>query len=224
MATFYEEELVFLLTGLLSGIPSMLFGIASYVLSSLAVYTIAQRRGLNKPWLAWVPVVNVWLLGSLSDQYQYVVRRENKARRKWLLGLSLFVHLTAAVVAVLSIGMAVHAVMGGMYGMREREMFSRVMGSALSILGMVLPLAGAAIAYAVIRFMALYDVYRSLDPNNAVLYLVLSVLFSPTEPFFLFFNRDKDKGMPPRRAEPAYEAPPQEPVQEPWEQENKDYL
>ena len=63
----------------------------------------------------------------------------------------------------------------------------------------LLPLAGVAIAAAVIRFVALYDVYRSLDPNNAVLFLVLSIFFGVTEPFFLFFNRDKDAGMPPRR-------------------------
>jgi hypothetical protein len=42
-----------------------------------------------------------------------------------------------------------------------------------------------------------------------------------TEPFFIFFNRKKDGGMPPRRAQaqPQY-IPPQpsyEPPQEPWE-------
>ena len=40
-----------------------------------------------------------------------------------------------------------------------------------------------------------------------MLYLVLSILFSPTEPFFLFFNRDKDQGMPPRKRQPVYEQP-----------------
>ena len=71
--------------------------------------------------------------------------------------------------------------------------------SALIAVGFALPLAVAAVAAAVIRFIALYDLYRSLEPDNAVLFLVLSILFSITEPFFLFFNRDKDVGMPPRR-------------------------
>jgi hypothetical protein len=62
----------------------------------------------------------------------------------------------------------------------------------------------ATIAMYVIRYMALYNVYRSLDPGNAVLFLVLSILFSPTEPFFLFFNREKDLGMPPRKQKPVY--------------------
>ena len=43
--------------------------------------------------------------------------------------------------------------------------------------------------------------------ENGTLYLVLSILFSPTEPFFLFFNRDKDLGMPPRKKQPVYEQP-----------------
>ena len=76
--------------------------------------------------------------------------------------------------------------------------------------GFAIPLAVAAVASAVIRFIALYDVYRSLDPANAVLFVVLSIFVGITEPFFLFFNRDKDTGMPPRRPEPDYEAPRQE--------------
>ena len=79
----YDGNLAFaLLTGLLSGVPGVFLTIGAYVFSSLALYTVAQRRGLNKPWLAWVPVVNCWILGSLSDQYRYVVRGENKSKRK----------------------------------------------------------------------------------------------------------------------------------------------
>ena len=59
----------------------------------------------------------------------------------------------------------------------------------------------------VIRFVALFDVYRSLDPANAVLFLVLSILVGVTEPFFLFFNREKDLGMPPRKQPVVDEEP-----------------
>ena len=91
------------------------------------------------------------------------------------------------------------------------------MGPVLGILGLCLPLMGVAIATAVIRYMALYDVYTSCTPQNNVVFLVLSILFSVTEPFFLFFTRNKDDGMPPRKQEPVYEAP-----QEPWS--NTEYL
>lgn len=224
-----------MISALFSGIPSSLLSIAAYVLTALALYTLAQRRGLNRPWLAWIPVVNCWVLGSLSDQYRYVVKGEVKSKRKVLLVLNIL----STVIGMAMVGICVAMVIGlagdVMHGANEEAIMRTAIGSVVGILGLCLPLAGIAIAYAVIRYMALYDVYRSMDPSNCVLFTVLSILVSITEPFFLFFNRNKDLGMPPRRQEPVYQAPayiPQEsaPEQEPqmnfWdsEPENKDYL
>ena len=44
---------------LLTGLPSMFWKIAAYVLTSLALYTVAERRGLKNPWMAWIPVLNL---------------------------------------------------------------------------------------------------------------------------------------------------------------------
>ena len=215
----YSNELTMgIVSGLLAGIPSVLFGVAVYVLTALSLYTIAQRRGLSRPWLAWIPVVSSWILGSLSDQYRYVVKGENRSKRKLLLVMSILSAVLSTVVCVMCVVVAVQAVFGVMQGFQEDYLVRMVMEYVVSLLGLLLVQLGVMIAYAVIRYMALYDVYKSLDPANSVLYLVLSVLVSPTEPFFLFFNRNKDTGMPPRR--PA----PEQPRQEPWEIENKDDL
>jgi len=85
------------------------------------------------------------------------------------------------------------------------------------ILGFSIPMAGVGIATAVIHYMAMYDIYTSCTPKNNVIFLVLGILFSVTESFFLFFTRNKDEGMPPRKQEPVYTPP-----QEPWE--NPEYL
>jgi hypothetical protein len=224
-----------MISAMFSGIPSSLLSIAAYVLSALALYTVAQRRGLNRPWLAWIPVVNCWILGSLSDQYRYVVKGEVKSKRKVLLVLNIL----STVIGIAMVGICIAMVVGLtgdiIHGADEEAMLRSVLGPVVGILGLCLPLAGIAIAYAVIRYMALYDVYRSMDPVNCVLFTILSILVSITEPFFLFFSRNKDLGMPPRRQEPVYQAPaymPQEPAQEQepqmnfWdsEPENKDYL
>lgn len=235
MSQAFEQEIIMLIPGLISGIPSGLLGIASYVLTSLAIYTISRRRGLRNPWLAWIPVANCWLIGSLSDQYSYVVKREDKSKRKWLLALNLLMSGLILAIIVIGISMIGSAVFGSYHN--PEMILSRIMGPALGMAGLALPLAGVAIAYAVIYYIALYDIYKSLDPDNAVLFLVLSVIFRVTEPFFLFFNRDKDKGMPPRRQQNVCEEPPQEPVYEQpeyqsvpeqqerfWENEEKDFL
>ena len=227
--SYVFEEMMGL--GILSSIlnaGSTLFGIAAYVLTSLALYSVAQRRGLRRPWLAWIPVVNCWIVGSLSDQYRYVVKGEIKSKRKVMLTLRILSAVMGVAIMAVAVAMFANLTSGMIRGIDESQMLETVLGPLVGILGMCLPTAGIAIAYAVIRYMALYDIYRSMDPVNCVLYLVLSILFGVTEPFFLFFNRNKDLGMPPRREEPVYQEPvyiPAEPVQDPWEQvDNIEYL
>lgn len=218
-----------IVSGLISGVPSMLLGIASYVLTAMALYTLAKRRGLRKPWLAWIPVINCWLVGSLSDQYRYVVKDENKSKRKVLLTLSIVNSCLVAAMVVVAVALIVNLVTASMRGGNEMAILSSVMGPLMGVVGMCLPILGVSIAYAIVYYMAMYDVYKSMDPGNCVMFLVLSIIFNVTEPFFLFFNRQKDLGMPPRRQEYHY-VPPREPQwqqsqQEPWENpENRDYL
>lgn len=221
-----EEAVLSLIPVLVSGIPGTLLNIASYVLSSMALYTLATRRGINKAWLSWVPVLNVWIIGSLSDQYRYVVKGQYKSKRKVLLIMYLAVLVLGIGAAVTGIAMLVDILGGAVYGVLEREMAKLIMGPALRVLLFVLPIICLTVAMAVVRFMAMYDIYTSMDPENSVMFLVLSILFHITEPFFLFFSRNKDAGMPPRKQEPVPEQPqwlPQEPAAEPWE-ENKNYL
>ena len=200
-----EDALFMILPTLISGIPATLFGIATYVLSSWALYTIAQRRGIRKAWLSWIPMLNVWILGSLSDQYRYVVKGQIKSKRKLLLTFS----LTSLVCGTIVFGTAVYAVVQSamklMQGSSNQMILTMITGPVITAICVSLPIVVLSVATAVIRYMALYDIYTSLDPSNGVLFLVLSIFFRATEPFFLFFNRNKDLGMPPRKQETVCE-------------------
>ena len=201
----YLESGLWLIVRTLFGTP-MLLSIASYVLTALALYTIARRRGLKNPWLAWIPVADSWLLGSLSDQYRYVVHGENKSKRKILLIFRILTAVMWVSLIGLLIKLCFHAVGSVFWGTMSDERIFQILHQALNLLVMCLPLIGISIAYAVFRYMALYDIYKSLDPANCVLFLVLSILFGVTEPFFLFFSRNKDDGMPPRK-QPVVDTP-----------------
>lgn len=196
------------------------FSIALYVFRSLGVYTIAKRRGLKHSWFAWVPVVDHYLLGSLSDQYQYVVKGKNKSKRKWLLGLSIAIAVMYVALMVMLIGLAVTFAGNAAAGFSQPKLEKMALRSLLSVMAAAVPLAVLGIANAVLRYIALYDVYTSVDPRNNVLYIVLSVLFKVSEPFFLFFNRKRDDGMPPRREpQPAAWVEPQPQPEGPWDME-----
>jgi hypothetical protein len=86
-----------LVEALISEIPSMLISLAVYVFTALSLYTIAARRGIKNPWLAWIPYANVWLLGCIADQYRAVARGQTKYRRRVLL----FTEIAGVVIGVL---------------------------------------------------------------------------------------------------------------------------
>ena len=175
-------------------------GIVFYILQSLGVYTMAKRRGIRKPWLAWIPMGDVWIIGSLSDQYQYVKMGKVTNRRKVLLILYI---LVLAVVALIFGSM-----ISAMVNIALSNDGAAVMGFGGMMLG-YLGIFATSIVMLVFEYIALYDIFRSCSPDNSVLYLVLSILFPVTLPFFLFFNRNKDEGMPPRK-QPVVEQLPEE--------------
>ena len=189
-----------------------LFGIAVYVMRSIGVYTIAKRRGLSSPWLVWIPVGFEWIIGSVSDQYQYVVKGEVKEKRKLLLGLSLGNISLQFVALIVAIVMLSRLIIAG-DGISDGQMASIIMGPLLAVMIIWLVVVVLSIVVFVFRCICMYDLYRSCDPNNAIAYLVLGILFSILEPIFLLVIRKKDGGMPPRREQPPINP---QPVREPW--------
>lgn len=235
----YEYSLVMedALSGILafngvSFFSSSLVNIVVYVFTAFSLYTMATRRGISKPWLAWVPIVNVWILGSLSDQYRYVSKGEIRGKRKSLAVLSVIQTVVYIAVVVLGFLIVGNVFFGMMNHVSEQLLLSRIMGLVISLLVVCLPLIGVAISRAILYYMALYDVYTSCDVRNNVVYLVLSIIpgvCTIAKPLFLFLCRDKDGGMPPRREPSTVYAQEQSAVWEepeagkdPWETKNQE--
>lgn len=192
---FYNpSRILSTVASILGGGVVPLLSLAVYVFTALSLYTIAQRRGLHCPWLAWIPVANLWLMGSLSDQYRYLTQGQVKHKRIVLLVLE---------------GITL-ALTGGLVGSVIWLIAAK--GTAAAVISMVvmgLLAGGTALAKTILGFMALYDIYASCDPENATIYLVLSIFFKFLRPIFLFIIRDADKGMPPRKVQPEQAAEPE---------------
>ncbi len=176
--------------------------VAFYILQSLGLYTVAKRRGIQNPWLAWLPIGNMWIMGSISDQYQYVAKGRVRNRRKILMVLT-----AALLVLMFFMYAGIFAMALGAAG--EADALAGI-GVAVTLI-MALALFVVAIVAAVYEYIVIYDLYRSCEPDNAVLYLVLSIFFSIAMPVFFFVCRKKDGGMPPRKEAsqeiPLVEAP-----------------
>ena len=78
-----------------------------------------------------------------------------------------------------------------------------LIGLLITVLGTSLVTSVLAIVLVVFEYIALYDVFKSCEPSNAVAFLIISILFQIALPILLFVSRKKDLGMPPRKQEAA---------------------
>ena len=227
----------------LQGLPGLI-GIVGYVFLALGLYAIAQRRGLPNPWLAWIPVANVWLLGSISDQYQQVTRNRSTRRRTVLLWLEIAMVVLTIVFFVVLIGFIMDAAFTEpvfnhhdfisyeddyyeYYGDMDTQYFRLFMEFGASMVGIGLVMTVLYVVYLVFLFIAYYDLFVSCDPEHATLFLVLSIVFSFAIPFFVFAVRNRDDGMrppvPPQWGQPGQYPPsqpqyqPSQPQYQPWQ-------
>lgn len=195
-------------------------GLLVYILRSWGLHAISGNRGLKRGWFAWLPVLSNYQLGCVSDQYQYVVNGRYTSRRKWLLGLNIVTAVLSALLLGSGIGTLAKVAALASRGGAQVKIINAAMSALVKLLIWAIPLVLAAVPMAVIRFMALYDLYASCQPGNKVLFLILTILFGRTEAFFIFFLRNCDEGMPPRKAAPAPESE-EPPVWEPYETPNE---
>ncbi|ALU15854.1 hypothetical protein ACH52_3107 [Eubacterium limosum] len=132
----------------------LVIGIVCYVFNSLSLYQMAKNRGIDSPWLAWIPIAKTYLMGKIIN--------EKVAFGSWVIP---YAHVFLPLLPFA----------GGLLSM-------------IPFIGWLFP-----IAYAVYYYGALYRLYRMYKPENAVLFLVLSIIFAITQPFFLFSMRNNQE-------------------------------
>lgn len=132
---------------------------AFYYAWSMPLHRIATGRGLRFPWLAWIPVVSLFVLFAIADD---IFRKRRKPAR--LLGLGVIVAGIWVVLVALTLSSAVHF--------------------ALSLLGYV-----PALAMLVILHIALYRFYTEYKWRSSVALTVLGIFTPIAIPIFLFVCR-----------------------------------
>lgn len=182
--------IVALVFALISGV----FSLALYILKAKGIYTIAKRRGIRRAWLAWIPLADYWVAGSLSDQYKHSVKGKSACSRYILPVLAVVSGLVALVSSGVSLGTVTEVIECIMDNDLESIAYAGTLATGSSgLLGLLAD--GLDIAMLVFWQITLYDIYAAANPRYAVTFLVLGIIFPVTIPFFLFFNRKKDEGM-----------------------------
>lgn len=191
------------------------WAVLNYVLTSLSLYTVAKRRGVPTPGLAWVPVIWVWTLGGICDQYDGT----RGITRKWrsvLLTLTIIVMASFLLVWILFFAQAMRIASVYQYNYNYYNNDPGAIAQLVGTLsgGFVLFLVAAAVAAAlsICQTICIFKFFESCRPNDAVKFLLLSLLVPFASPFCFMSCRNYDLGMP-QPQQPYYPPyPPQPPV------------
>lgn len=193
--------MVFLLFAILGYICLFIFAVwqlwmlLRYILEGISLSKLAKRRGFEAPWLAWVPMARLWLLGAVADQYCHVVKGKDRNRRITTLVLKI-VGQYLGLMAIFSFLAA--CFVNDINMMLEMESEGALLLTFLFLFLSLVALAGrgiAGIGYHIWEYIPISALYASSKPKSARLYLVLSIIFPFLLPFFIFSCRKKDLGM-----------------------------
>ena len=170
--------------GVLSSLvlASLLIAVVMFVFESIALYTLAKKRGIKNAFLAFIPVADSYILGKIYDDISATMNKKTGYAVRMVVLAS--VALVSGVFACVFLGMS--AVIGFAGGEAVMFIFMAVPFLLVQI--------GCTVALLIFTLISLYAVYKEYVPSNAVLFLVLSVIIPVTMPFLLFSIRNKKSG------------------------------
>ena len=173
-------EIVFIVVYLL--IYGLIFGIsvASYIINAIAYMRIAGKRKIQKGWMAFIPVAESYLAGSIASSYD----KENGIERNWgkilvvafCVGYGFFFAAYMAFLVVMVVAM------------------STMVGDELTVgatVALMIALLFVLISYIGIMVMSLlraicnYKNYEGMAPEKAVKYTIFSTLIPIVGPILL---------------------------------------
>lgn len=198
------QQLQAMLPGLLGiavlSVVYMLLSVGIYIVASLSMHAMAKRRFIEKAWLAWIPVGNLWILGSIADHYHLCARGRVKSRRKVLMAtcIAMVVIYVASMILGFSMVKALLPVIDLATGKIIGNWMGAIGSHLIGLMVLYLLLVAVSIVQLVFAYICYYDLFRSCDPKNAVIYLVLSIVFPVILPVFLFACRHKQLGLTPQ--------------------------
>ena len=163
--------------------------LALYLLEAVGLYGMAKKAGFSSPWRSFIPFANTFLFGKIAEKYK---RRDGKPSAKFG-GLLLAFEILSAVFAIAVFAFVINAfsvIFAHM--LTDSEITVAIGYSFVPVIIFFLVFTVAAIAYAVMYYVALWRIFAAFDYHNATVYLVLSIVFSFLGPIFLFVLRNKE--------------------------------
>lgn len=150
--------------------------IPSWIVTHSQLGSLAKEYGIRRNWLTWIPLVNAWVPGSISDTYRQAVKDRKSSRRKTLVILRILrLVLWGLFCFCVANGYADAAAVKDK-GATDSIAKLMVAYAILDGLWFMLPVMILDMVGKVLWYGALYDIYRVFVPQRSIWYLLLCLI------------------------------------------------
>ena len=174
-----------------------IIGLAGYLLKSIGMYRMAQREGMDNPWLSYVPFARTYLQGELSGDIVFQ-KRSIRNPGIWLILLPMgggMIIGSLYVLVIIAVAASVMITEGSANGIGIAVVLMLVL---LALYIVVLILYQALVV--VLKGLVMYQILRKFTSNSmAIVHAFFANLIPMYEAIilFVFRNRPYNPGMEP---------------------------
>lgn len=185
-----EAFRILLLVLCVTGVIATVFALIMYIFEAIGLYSVAKRRGLKHPFMAWIPYTNTYLFGKAAEQYETAVKGKSKNYKAILLSLSIILTAVTVLFSVVIYALSNSIV----YLAQDCAYNSDAIVLIISLILLYIAMLVVSVIYSVFYFIALHKIYRSFSTKSSTLLLIFSIIFPVIVPFVIFASRKKDDG------------------------------
>ncbi len=158
-----------------------IFYLVNYILTATALYLLSKDRGIENPWLGFIPFCDCLLIGKLSEDV-YLGRKKVPNPGLWLMIAKITLEILALAQLFVSLNPYFSSSTSNVFTVLSFQFGFMLFSAFVYILSIF------TVGY---TGFLVYSLFKKYNEKNAVLFAVLSCIFSISFPFFLFYIRNK---------------------------------
>ena len=183
--------------------------LVSYILRGVGMYTLGKRRGMEYPWLAFIPYARTWFQGELCGTLHFG-HKELKSPGIWLLVIPVVGGIVTGLFSIFiwgGLALQITEIVTSVTATTYSDAYYSYQGGA-SVGGFLMMLVGillfALVSLAVSAVSGTLEVLvnrkifaRYAPDNNALLHAVMGIFLPLYTSIYFFLIRNRERGPQP---------------------------
>ena len=156
----------------------LIVAVGAYVLKSYGLYKIAEKKGMENAWAAWIPFVRTYYQGELAGEIE-IGRKKLKRPGIWMLLLPIAGNLLTAALVLFVIAAVVFAIVENFVA------GSFILSAILPVFVIIFGIAGTAVSLGImvaqhaLKVFVNRRIYQGATEDSMALFHAVAGLFVP---------------------------------------------